>query len=210
MTHRPSGRRECILAATTNRGKLREIAQVLQDLPFKLLSLDDLAIKQQAPEDGLTFLDNARQKALFYSRSTSLLTLAEDSGLEVEALDGAPGVYSARFAGPRADDRLNLEKVLAMMQGAPQEKRGARFICCLVLCRKQKILAEITGMVTGRISLEPRGRNGFGYDPIFFYPPLDRTFAQLTPREKNSVSHRGQALRKLRDFLNQMPPSSPA
>jgi XTP/dITP diphosphohydrolase len=180
---------------------MREIARELEGLPFELLTLDDLSIKQQAPEEGSTFMDNARQKALFYSQATKALTLAEDSGLEVEYLGGAPGIYSARFAGPQADDALNLAKVLKLMQGVPQEKRGARFVCCLVLCRQEKILAEISGRVEGRISLGPRGENGFGYDPIFFYPPLGRTFAELPPAEKNRVSHRGQALHQLRGFL---------
>jgi XTP/dITP diphosphohydrolase len=201
VTKRPAVRPEKILAATTNRGKLREIAQVLAGLSLELLTLSDLALDQPAPEEGLTFLDNARQKALFYSGSTSQLTLAEDSGLEVEYLGGAPGIYSARFSGPQADDASNLAKVLKLMQDVPEGKRRARFVCCIVLSRKGKILTEITGTAEGRISLEPRGRNGFGYDPIFFYPPLGRTFAELTPQEKNKVSHRGQALRRMRDFL---------
>jgi XTP/dITP diphosphohydrolase len=203
VTKHPAIRIEKILAATTNRGKIREITQVLEGLSVELLTLSDLALGQPAPEEGLTFLDNARQKALFYSRSTSHLTLAEDSGLEVEQLGGAPGVYSARFSGPQADDASNVAKVLRLMQGLPQEKRRARFVCCMALCRKGKIMTEITGTVEGRISLEPRGQNGFGYDPIFFYPPLGRTFAELTPQEKNKVSHRGQALRRMRDYLIQ-------
>ncbi|HEX9901515.1 MAG TPA: RdgB/HAM1 family non-canonical purine NTP pyrophosphatase [Acidobacteriota bacterium] len=201
MTKRPAVRPERILAATTNRGKLREITQVLEGLSVELMTLYDLALDQPAPEEGSTFLDNARQKSLFYSRSTSHLTLAEDSGLEVDYLGGAPGIYSARFSGPQADDAGNVAKVLGLMHGLPEEKRQARFVCCIVLSRKEKILTEITGTVEGRISLEPRGRNGFGYDPIFFYPPLGRTFAELTPQEKNNVSHRGQALRRMRDFL---------
>jgi len=201
VTKRPAVRPERILAATTNRGKLREITQVLEGLSVELMTLYDLALDQPAPEEGSTFLDNARQKSLFYSRSTSHLTLAEDSGLEVDYLGGAPGIYSARFSGPQADDAGNVAKVLGLMHGLPEEKRQARFVCCIVLSRKEKILTEITGTVEGRISLEPRGRNGFGYDPIFFYPPLGRTFAELTPQEKNNVSHRGQALRRMRDFL---------
>lgn len=204
MTKHPAVRSEKILAATTNRGKLREIAQILEGLSLDLMTLDDLGLNQPAPEEGLTFLDNARQKALFYSRSTSHLTLAEDSGLEVEYLGGAPGVTSARFSGPQADDASNLAKVLKLMHGLPAGKRRARFVCCIVLRRKGKTLTEITGTAEGRISLEPRGRNGFGYDPIFFYPPLGRTFAELTPQEKNGVSHRGQALRQMRDFLTRM------
>ncbi len=202
MTKRPAARTEKILAATTNPGKLREIAQALEGLSVKLLTLDDLGLSVSAPEKGLTFLDNAREKALFYSRPTGHLTLAEDSGLEVEYLGGAPGVYSARFSGPEADDARNVAKLLKLMEGIPEEKRRARFVCCLVLCRGEKILTEISGTAEGRISTEPRGRNGFGYDPIFFFPPLGRTFAELTPEEKNRVSHRGQALRQLRGFLS--------
>jgi XTP/dITP diphosphohydrolase len=203
VTKRPAARHEKILAATTNRGKLREITQALEGSSVELLTLDDLGLTVLASEKGSTFLDNAREKALFYSRPTGHLTLAEDSGLEVEYLGGAPGIYSARFSGPEADDAHNVAKVLKLMEGIPEEKRRARFVCCLVLCRGEKIMTEISGTADGRISTEPRGRNGFGYDPIFFFPPLGRTFAELTPEEKNRVSHRGQAMRQLRDYLSQ-------
>ena len=192
---------EKILAATTSRGKLREISAALAGLPLKILSLQDLEIDLSAPEEGQTFMDNAKQKGLFYSRLTSHLTLAEDSGLEVDHLGGAPGVYSARFAGPEADDARNVAKVLDLLRGVPEAEREARFVCCVVLCRGDDVLAEISGSVEGRIATEARGRGGFGYDPIFFYPPLGRTFAELKPEEKSSVSHRGRALRPVRDFL---------
>lgn len=198
---RPPPPREQLLAATTNRGKAREIARALEGLPLDILTLDDLDPTPAAPEEGRTFLENARQKGLFYSLRSPILTLAEDSGLEVDHLDGAPGIFSARFSGPEADDARNIVKVLDLLRGVPENKRTARFICCAVLCRDGRVLAEMTGRVEGRISLESRGRGGFGYDPIFFYPPLGRTFAELSPAEKNAVSHRGQALKMVRDFL---------
>ncbi|OGD11185.1 MAG: non-canonical purine NTP pyrophosphatase, RdgB/HAM1 family [Candidatus Aminicenantes bacterium RBG_13_62_12] len=194
-------RREKLLAATTNRGKLREITGILEGLAVDILMLEDLGLSLSAPEEGRTFMENARQKGLFYSRRTPILTLAEDSGLEVDYLDGAPGVFSARFSGPEADDAHNVAKVLDLLRGVPEKKRTARFVCCAVLCRNGSVLNEITGRAAGRISLEPRGRGGFGYDPIFIYPPLGRTFAELSPSEKSAVSHRGQALRKVREYL---------
>lgn len=193
--------REKILAATTNPGKLREIKRILEGLPFDLLTLDDLDPIPASPEEGRTFSENARQKGAHYSQRTPYLALAEDSGLEVDHLGGAPGVYSARFAGPGADDDGNNAKVLGLLRGVPEKQRTARFVCCAVLCRAGEVLAEMTGRVEGRISLEPRGRGGFGYDPIFFYPPRGRTFAELSPEEKSAVSHRGQALRLVRKFL---------
>ncbi|MBN2199267.1 MAG: RdgB/HAM1 family non-canonical purine NTP pyrophosphatase [Candidatus Aminicenantes bacterium] len=193
--------RKKLLAATTNAGKAREIARVLECLPFDILTLEVLEPIPPAPEEGRTFLENARQKAVFYSRRSPMLTLAEDSGLEIDHLDGAPGVFSARFSGPESNDARNIAKVLELLRGVPEQKRTARFVCCAILCRGGETLTETTGRAEGIISLEPRGGGGFGYDPIFFYPPLGRTFAELSPEEKNSVSHRGKALRMVRDFL---------
>jgi XTP/dITP diphosphohydrolase len=153
------------------------------------------------PERGRTFEENARGKCLFYSRATEGLVLAEDSGLEIAALNGAPGVYSARFSGEDATDDKNIDKVLGLLAGVPPAERGARFVCCVALSHREQIVTEIRGMVEGMIAVERRGRAGFGYDPIFYYPPSAQTFGQLTPEEKNTVSHRGRALRELRSFL---------
>jgi XTP/dITP diphosphohydrolase len=190
-----------LLVATTNLGKKREIEDALLHLPQKVLSLADLKITASFPETGATFLENAKGKSLFYSRSWEGLTLAEDSGLEIEHLDGAPGIFSARFSGPQATDRDNNDKVLLLLSGVPFERRKARFVSCMVLSEKQTVITQISGEVKGYISFEEKGTFGFGYDPLFFYPPLSKTFAELLPEEKNRVSHRGQALAKLRVFL---------
>ncbi len=190
-----------LLLATTNQGKIREIREFLKNLPVECYSLRDIREEARFPETGKTFLENARGKSLFYSRSWDGLTLAEDSGLEIDALGGAPGVRSARFAGPGATDEENLQKVLRLMEGVPPDKRTARFVSSMVLSRKGRVEEEIQKEVRGFITEETRGRGGFGYDPIFYYPPLGKTFAQLSSQEKNAVSHRGMALRLLRERL---------
>lgn len=155
------------------------------------------------PEKGETFEENARGKSLFYSACWDGLTLAEDSGLEIEALDGAPGVFSARFSGPQATDEKNNRKVLELMKRIPFEERKAHFVSCIVLSQKGKIIREIKESVEGFIALQERGSYGFGYDPLFFYPPLEKTFSELLPEEKNKVSHRGRALKKMKEFLSE-------
>lgn len=190
-----------ILAASANRGKVREIRTFLDGLPVELLTLEDFPGLPVFPEEGLTFEENARGKSLFYSRATDTLVLAEDSGLEVEHLGGAPGVHSARFSGPGATDEKNIDEVLGLLVGVLPEARRARFVCCLVLSRAGIVIKAIRGTVEGFITTERRGHEGFGYDPIFYFPPLDKTFGQMTAPEKNSISHRGQALRELRGFL---------
>jgi len=190
-----------LLAASTNPGKVREIRESLAGLPFVLRTLADHPDLPVYAEDGRTFEEIARSKCLFYSRTMGSLVMAEDSGLEIAALGGAPGVYSARFSGPEATDEKNIDKVLGLLAGTPRAERRARFVCCIALALDSKVIAEIRGTVEGMITTERRGRSGFGYDPIFFYPPLARTFGELAPEEKNSVSHRGRALRELKTFL---------
>jgi XTP/dITP diphosphohydrolase len=190
-----------LLLATTNPGKVREIREALKGLPLKVLGLEDVLPGLTAREHGRSFLENARAKSLFYSRRWKGLTLAEDSGLEIDALGGAPGVRSARFSSPGPTDEKNNRKALRLLAAVPGKKRGARFVCVMVLAGEGRVIREIRGQVRGRIRTGPRGRNGFGYDPLFYYPPLRRTFAELGPEEKNAVSHRGRALRKLRTFL---------
>jgi XTP/dITP diphosphohydrolase len=196
-----------ILVATTNPGKVRELRALL-GAQVEWKSLADFPGIPEVKEDGATFAENARKKALGYAQATGLWTLADDSGLVVDALDGAPGVNSARFSGDRpkgADrkllDRRNMEKLLSLLQDVPAEKRTARFVCCLCLASPEKVLLETRGTLEGRIATEPAGTGGFGYDPVFFVPRLGRTVAQLGAEEKNAVSHRGNAMRALKPLL---------
>ncbi|MHB8095214.1 MAG: RdgB/HAM1 family non-canonical purine NTP pyrophosphatase [Candidatus Aminicenantales bacterium] len=190
-----------LLVATTNPGKAREIGRFLAGLPFEVVSLAEILPGLSYRERGKTFLENARGKSLYYGRKSGLLTLAEDSGLEVDALDGAPGVHSARFALPNPDDAKNLRKVLAELEGVPWKDRKGRFVCTMVLSKEGRVVREIRGEVRGTIAFSPKGENGFGYDPIFYYSHLKKHFAELSMDEKNAVSHRGRALRRLRSAL---------
>jgi XTP/dITP diphosphohydrolase len=190
-----------IVLATSNPGKLREIRRYLAGLPVEFLSLQDIGVAEDVEENGKTFLENARLKSLAYSSMSEFLTLTEDSGLEVEHLGGAPGIFSARFSDPDATDERNIQKVLRLLKGVPWTERRARFVCQLVLAQKGRILKEYRGLVRGTIALEKNGDVGFGYDPVFFYRPFGKTFGQLRPEQKNSVSHRGRALRKMRRYL---------
>ena len=193
--------REKIILATTNQGKFREIKDYLAGLPVEFLSLQDLGAEGNVKEEGKSFLENARLKSLACSLESEFLTLAEDSGLEVSHLGGAPGIFSSRFSGPRATDEKNIRKVLRLMKGVPWSRRQARFVSCAVLSRKGKILKEVKGQVRGCIAAKKKGNQGFGYDPIFFYSPWKRTFGELAPAEKNKISHRGRALKKMEAFL---------
>jgi len=193
--------RETLLIATTNQGKIKEIKSYLTGLPLKIVNLQELSPKAIYEEKGKTFLENAQGKSLFYNQQHQILTLAEDSGLEIENLMGAPGVFSSRFSGPEATDEENIKKVLKLMKNVPLEKRGAQFISCLALAQKGRTIKEMSESVKGFITFEKKGNHGFGYDPVFFYPPLKKTFAELFPEEKNRVSHRGLALKKLKVFL---------
>lgn len=193
--------KERLLLATTNKGKAKEIAILLSELPLEIFTLQEVFPKQNFIEEGNTFTENAQGKSLFYSRQWEDLILAEDSGLEIEHLKGAPGILSARFSGPQATDEKNIRKVLDLMEEVPLDQRKARFVSCIVLSQKGKIIKEIKECANGLITLEKKGHLGFGYDPIFYYPPLKKTFAELLPEEKNRVSHRGRALKKLKEFL---------
>lgn len=190
-----------LLLATTNRGKLRELKKLLQGLPLKIESLNRYPELGYYQETGQTFEENSIGKCLFYSQKYPGLVLAEDSGLEVEALDGQPGVRSARFSGPEASDEKNIRKLLRLISGLPRPKRRARFVCVASLGQGRRIIKTFKGQVRGLILFEPDGQNGFGYDPVFYYPPMRKSFARLRPEEKNLVSHRARALKKLRRFL---------
>jgi XTP/dITP diphosphohydrolase len=188
-----------LLVATTNAGKLREIAAILAGVPLVLLTLRDVAQVPEPEETGTTFAENARLKARYYSQATGLLSVADDSGLEIEALDNAPGVHSARWHG--SDYAAKFRVIQELLQARGASGSPARFVCHVAVARRDEILFEAEGTVEGAIAAEPRGENGFGYDPIFFYPPLGRTLAELDPIEKSAVSHRGKAFKALRDHV---------
>jgi len=188
-----------LLIATTNAGKLKEIRKILSH--FRLHSLDSRKITRRAPETGDSFAANARQKAIFYSRLCPRFPVcAEDSGLEVAVLNGLPGVHSARFNREHPGDRNNILKLLDMLKDQPE--RRARFVTVLALCWRETIIREFTGTVEGLILTRPLGSGGFGYDPVFYYPPLKKTFAQLPLHVKNRVSHRRRAFEQLKSYLD--------
>lgn len=187
-----------IVLASGNPGKVREINQLLADLDLHVQPQSEYGV-EDAEETGLTFVENAILKARNAAQHTGLPAIADDSGIEVDALNGAPGIFSARFAGVGASDRDNLEKLLADLQGVAEADRGARFQCLLVYLRHAADPTPLIcqGTWEGRILTEPRGTGGFGYDPLFFVPTHDCSSAELPPEVKNALSHRGQALRKL-------------
>jgi len=187
-----------IVLASSNAGKVREFNQLLGRLQLEVVPQSHYNVAD-AEETGLTFVENAILKARNAAQHTNLPALADDSGLEVDALHGAPGIYSARYAGPNASDAENLEKLLGMLKDVPEGKRGARFQCVLVYLRHALDPTPLIcqGTWEGRILTRPRGTNGFGYDPVFFVPTHACTAAELPPDVKNALSHRGQALRQL-------------
>lgn len=189
-----------LLIATTNQGKLREIRDLLAGVPVNLLTLADRPPVPVPEETGETFAENARQKARYYAAATGLVTVAEDSGLEIDALGGAPGVHSARFGG---EDSTYPEKFALIYEGLRQAgvaTSPARFVCAIAVADGDRIVYETRGVVEGEIAPAPRGEGGFGYDPVFFYPPFGTTLAEAGTR-KSEVSHRGTAFRALRTWL---------
>ncbi len=192
---------DVLLIATHNPGKVREYRELLRDLPVRLTFLDEVGIDDEVPETGRTFEENAVQKALAYARRSGLLTLADDSGLEVDALGGAPGVHSARYAGPHATDEDRIRKLLDALRGVPPERRTARFRCVIAVATPEGDLITAEGRVEGRIAEAPRGHHGFGYDPVFYLPDLGKTMAELPPEEKNRLSHRARAAEAIKPKL---------
>lgn len=190
-----------LVVATTNRGKLREIRTLLDGITFTLVTLADWPDVAPPEETGRTFAGNARLKALYYARHTGELTVAEDSGLEIDALGGAPGVESARFGGASSTYPEKFSLIYDALRAKKAAGTTARFVCALALARDGDVLFETRGTVEGAIAPQAKGSGGFGYDPIFFYPPFGCTLAEASPEQKSTVSHRGEAFRKLRTYL---------
>jgi XTP/dITP diphosphohydrolase len=197
--HRGDTRSRTLLVATTNTGKLREITDILAGLSISLLTLRDRPGIPEPDEIGHTLGENARLKALYYAGETNLTSVADDSGLEIEALDNAPGVHSARWHGTNYP--FKFRKIQELLHERGVDGSAARFVCHVALAKEGKIVFEAEGTVRGEIIADPRGTKGFGYDPIFFYPPLGRTLAELALAEKSAVSHRGKAFAALREHL---------
>ena len=191
-----------VVLASSNAGKVRELNQLLAGAHIEVLPQSSFGVPE-AEETGLTFVENAILKARNAARHTGLPALADDSGIEVDALNGAPGIYSARYAGPGSSDEENLLKLLAALEGVPEAQRGGRFQCVIAFLRHAEDPTPLIcqGTWEGRILTAPRGANGFGYDPVFFVPEQGASSAELPPETKNRLSHRGQALRKLLEGL---------
>ena len=190
-----------IVLATRNRKKVEEIKRIAEGMPVEVFTIDDFPGCPDVHEDGMTFEENAIKKALTVAQYTGKTALADDSGLEVQALEGAPGTLSARYAGDGADDRKNVAKLLQEMLDVPDEERGARFVCCLALAYPDGTIHTFTGYSEGHIGRELKGSNGFGYDPVFYPAGHIRTFAQMSDGEKDALSHRGEALKGLYNYL---------
>ena len=194
-----------LLVATTNRHKLEEYRTIFSDIPFQLLSLDDIRLDLDVEETGTTFRENAELKALAYARASGLLSLADDSGLEIDALGGAPGVYSARFAGVDTPYEERFRILFERLHGLPMAQRTARFRCVITIAEPSGYHQSVEGSIEGVITDVPRGANGFGYDPIFLVPELGKTTAEIPPEQKNQISHRGRAARLARTLLESWP-----
>ena len=193
-----------LLLASSNKNKIAEINALLEGQGWQILSLDDFPAFEMPPEDGDTFVKNAMIKALAAAEYSGILTIADDSGLAVEYLDGAPGIYSARFAGLEKDSEANNRKLLKLLEGVPKEKRQAAFHAAIALATPLGDAVYIEQTCEGEITLCECGKNGFGYDPLFFIPEKGCTMAELTSEEKNVISHRGKALRKILPLLKDM------
>lgn len=190
-----------IVLATRNKGKAGEIQEILKDLNLEMLTLDDFPEIPMPHEDGKTFKENALKKARFIAQHLNMAALADDSGLEVDALDKRPGILSARYAGENATDEENNKKLLKDLSGVPFEKRRASYKCIIAIALPSGEEETVEGSCDGLIAIEPKGSGGFGYDPLFFVPEYGKTMAELPPEIKNRISHRGKALAKLKKKL---------
>lgn len=198
-----------IVIATTNPGKFKELSEMLDTDKVIWKSLKDFDGLVEVVEDGSTFIENARKKAIGYAQQINSWVIADDSGLMIDALNGQPGINSARFSGEKDADRglidhKNIQKVLRLMDGTPAQKRTARFVCALCVASPMEILLESQGVLNGFITEKKVGENGFGYDPIFWSKDKNKGIAQMTAEEKNSISHRGNAIKKLKPFLDEL------
>ena len=193
-----------VVIASKNKKKVEEIKKIFSTIGIEceIHTLDEFPQVGEVEEDGRTFKENAIKKALHISKATGMIAIADDSGLEVDALGGAPGVRSARYSGPEANDRSNNEKLLKALEGLSDEQRDARFVCCIALAKGDDI-QTFEGYVKGRIGHVPKGDRGFGYDPIFYPEGYERTFAEMTDEEKNAISHRAKALKLLGEYLKE-------
>jgi XTP/dITP diphosphohydrolase len=182
-----------LLLATNNQGKIQEFRALFQDIAYELTTPSDIQLKLEVEESGATYAANAQLKARAFCEASGLLTLADDSGLEVDALNGEPGIRSARYAGPAAADVNKVEYLLSRLKGVPEEKRSARFRCVIAIAKPGGQVLFCGGKCEGRISFAPRGLQGFGYDPVFYFPEMGKTMAELPEEIKNQISHRGLA-----------------
>lgn len=198
-----------LILASNNKKKIKEMKEILKELNIEVKSLENENIDIDVIEDGETFEENAKKKAkeiyefLLKRGDKDFIVLADDSGLAVDYLNGEPGIYSARYAGEHGNDAKNNEKLLQKLRGVPKENRGAKFVCQLALFTDRGEYFKVTGEAKGCIVEELHGAGGFGYDPLFFYEQLNKTFAELTPEEKNEISHRGNALKELKKIFHQ-------
>lgn len=195
-----------IVFATGNQGKLREVKKILADLNVDIVSMKEEGIQIDVDENGTTFAENAQIKAAAIGAHTDAIVLADDSGLVIDALNGEPGIYSARYLGEDTSYRIKNQNLIDRLEGVPDEKRTARFVCAIAAALPDGTVLHTEGTIEGIIGYEERGENGFGYDPIFYVPKLGKTTAELTDDEKNAISHRGSALEKmkvlLREYIN--------
>lgn len=197
-----------IILASNNAHKIKEMKELLDDINVKVTSLKEESIEIDVVEDGITFEENAKKKATEIAKylrdrgDKDFIVIADDSGLEVDCLNGKPGIYSARYAGEHGNDTKNNLKLLDEMKGIPIEKRGAQFVCQIALVNSNNEILSVRGEVRGRILDNLNSEGGFGYDPLFFYEPMQKTFDDMSAEEKNSVSHRGRALQELKDKIN--------
>lgn len=193
-----------LIIATQNKGKAKEFESLFAPLGYKVLTLHDIENAQDVEETGVTFEENAVLKAESLCGEFNTMVIADDSGLIIDALDGRPGVYSARYAGEAKSDEANMDKVLRELEGVPEDKRTARFYCALAVALPGQNTKTFSGTLEGRILTARQGDNGFGYDPIFYVPSLEKTLAQMKSEEKNAISHRANALKKLKEELHQL------
>ena len=193
-----------LLLGSSNPGKLREMRELLAGMPYRVLAPVDVGLRGAPEETGTTFMENAILKARHYAGRSGLLAVADDSGLSVDALDGGPGLYSSRFGGEGATDEDRNNLLLERLKGLPPERRGARFTSAVAAARDGRVLFQAEESVEGRIAEGPRGPNGFGYDPVFYYEPFGKTFGEVSGADKDRVSHRGKSFARLREFLRSL------